>query len=95
LPQNPFQGLNADELRLYPGPTYGLFETRFGVRMVRAQEKIRAVSANDKVAELLQVPVGTALLSVQRVSYTYQDIPMELRKVVYCTDRHHYQNELN
>jgi GntR family transcriptional regulator len=95
LPQNPFQGLNADELRLYPGPTYGLFETRFGVRMVRAQEKIRAVSANDKVAELLQVPVGTALLSVQRVSYTYQDIPMELRKAVYCTDRHHYQNELN
>jgi GntR family transcriptional regulator len=95
LPQHPFQGLNADELRLYPGPTYGLFETRFGVRMVRAQEKIRAISASAKDAELLQVPIGAALLSVQRVSYTYQDIPMELRKAVYCTDRHHYQNELN
>ena len=63
--------------------------------MVRSQEKIRAISASAKDAELLQVPVGAALLSVQRVSYTYQDIPMELRKAVYCTDRHHYQNELN
>jgi GntR family transcriptional regulator len=95
LPLNPFKGLNAEELRLYPGPTYALFETTYGVRMVKAREKIRAVSASAKDAQLLQVPVGSALLSVQRVAYTYQDIPMELRNAVYRTDHHHYQNELN
>lgn len=95
LPQNPFKGLHTEELRLYPGPTYALFETTYGVRMVKAQEKIRAVSASSKDATLLEVPPGSALLSVQRISYTYQDIPMELRKAIYRTDHHHYQNELN
>jgi GntR family transcriptional regulator len=30
----------------YHGPTYAMFEIEFGVRMVRAEEKIRAVAAD-------------------------------------------------
>ena len=34
---------------------------------------------------------GTPLLSVERVAYTYNDTPMELRRGLYRTDTHHYR----
>ena len=62
--------------------------------MVRAAEKIRAVAADEPAAQLLAVARGTPLLSVERVAYTYNDVPMELRRGLYRTDTHHYRNDL-
>jgi GntR family transcriptional regulator len=95
LPGSAFRGLTAESLSRYRGPLYGLFETEFGVSMVRADEKIRAIVARDEQAGMLQVPPGSALLQVERVSYTYGDRPMEVRRGVYLTDRFHYRNSLN
>ena len=95
LPGNAFKGISAEQMTGYHGPTYAMFELEFGVRMVRAEEKIRAVGADAQQAVLLDVPVGTPLLSVERVAYTYNDVPMELRRGLYRTDTHHYRNELN
>ncbi len=95
LPGGPFKGLTAERLTSYRGPMYALFETEFGVRMVRAEEKIRAVAADAASAKLLEVPPGEPLLSVERIAYTYNDVPMELRRGLYRTDTHHYKNELN
>ena len=95
LPGGPFKGLTADRLSVYRGPMYALFETEFGVRMVRAQEKIRAVQPDAAQSALLEVTEATPLLSVERVAFTYNGIPMELRRGLYRTDTHHYRNELN
>ena len=95
LPGGPFKGLTAERLADYHGPMYALFETEFGVRMVRADEKIRAVLPDESQSELLHVPRSTPLLSVERVAYTYNDTPMELRRGFYRTDSHHYHNALN
>lgn len=95
LPGAPFKGLTADRLRDHHGPMYALFETEFGVRMVRAEEKIRAVLPDNVQHELLQVAPGTPLLSVERVAFTYHDTPMELRRGLYVTDTHYYRNELS
>lgn len=89
-----FKGLTAERLSEYKGPLYGLFESEFGVRMLHATEKLRAVAADAEVAPLLLVAVGTPLLSVDRVSLTYGDRPVEVRRGLYVTTRHHYQNEL-
>ena len=94
LPATPFQGLTAERLADYHGPMYALFETEFNVRMVRADEKIRAVPAADGLEVLLKVERGTPLLSVERIAYTYKDVPMELRRGYYRTDTHHYHNTL-
>jgi GntR family transcriptional regulator len=94
LPGAPFKGLTAERLTAWRGPMYSLFETEFGVRMVRAEEKIRAVLPDAAQATLLAVPAGTPLLSVERVAHTYHDAPMELRRGLYRTDTHHYRNEL-
>jgi GntR family transcriptional regulator len=95
LPAGPFKGLTAERLRSYDGPMYALFESEFGVRMVRAEEKIRAVLPDAAQCALLAVPAGTPLLSVERLAYTYKDMPMELRQGLYLTDKHFYRNELN
>jgi GntR family transcriptional regulator len=95
LPAAPFKGLTAERLAKHHGPMYELFETEFNVRMVRAEEKIRAEAATEGRDLLLKLAKGTPLLSVERIAYTYQDVPMELRRGYYRTDTHHYQNSLS
>ena len=95
LPGELFQGLSAETLQGWNGSLYSLFETRFGVRMIRAQERIRAVAADRGAAEALNVQEGTPLLSVERVTYTYGDKPVEWRRGLYSTAEHFYLNELN
>jgi GntR family transcriptional regulator len=95
LPASPFKGLTAERLSTYRGPMYALFETEFGVRMVRAEERIRAVNPDAQQAQLLAVLSQTPLLSVERIAFTYNDAPMELRRGLYRTDTHHYRNALN
>jgi GntR family transcriptional regulator len=95
LPGSAFKGLTAERLAAHQGPMYALFETEFGVRMVRADERLRALAADEAAAKWLQVSIGTPLLSVERVAYTYQDTPMELRRGLYLTDTHHYRNSLS
>lgn len=94
LPGQPFRGLTAERLSDHDGPMYALFEAEFGVRMVRAEEKIRAVLPDAGQAQLLDVTETTPLLSVERLAYTYNDVPMELRRGLYRTDTHHYHNAL-
>ena len=94
LPGGPFKGLTAEQMADYPGPTYAMFELEFGVRMVRAEEKIRAVAADGQQAALLAVAPGTPLLSVERIASTYNGLPMELRRGLYRTDDRHYRNVL-
>ena len=95
LPGHAFKGLTAEQMATYQGPTYAMFETDFGVRMVRADEKLRAVLPDESQAQLLDVTTQTPLLSVERIAYTYNDIPMELRRGIYRTDTHHYRNALS
>jgi len=95
LPATPFKGLTAERLNTYRGPMYALFETEFGVRMVRAEERIRAVNPDLQQAQLLGVANLAPLLSVERIAFTYNDAPMELRRGLYRTDTHHYRNTLN
>jgi GntR family transcriptional regulator len=95
LPGVLFKGLTADLLSGYVGPLYGFLETEFGINMVRAEEKLRAVSADQDMSALLGIPKDTPMLKVDRISYTYADRPVELRMGHYVTDRYHYRNSLN
>jgi len=94
LPGALFRGLTRTRADAYRGSMYGLFETQFGVRMLKAQEKLRAVAADAVSARILKVRPGAPLLSVDRVTLTYADRPVEWRRGLCTTKRHHYVNEL-
>jgi GntR family transcriptional regulator len=94
LPGETFAGLTLDMMKDAQESFYTLLEARFGVRMIRAVERVRAVAADRASAEVLRVPEGSPLLSVERISYTYGDKPMEWRRGLYLTQDHCYLNEL-
>ena len=94
LPGRVFRGLSFERLTAYSGPLYGLFESEFGVPMVRADERLRAVPADADSAALLRVPQASPLLLVERVSYTYGDRPVEVRSGLCVTREHYYHNTL-
>ena len=95
LPGSLFKGLTVESLESARGPMYRLFEREFGVSMIRAVEKIRALAADAEQAALLELPPGAPLLGVDRLSYTYGDRPVEFRRGLYDTRAHHYLNELS
>jgi GntR family transcriptional regulator len=94
LPAALFRGLTRAKLAAYQGSMYGYFETAFGVRMVAAQERLKAVAADPVTAPLLGVVPGTPLLEVDRVAFTYGERPVEFRRGLACTAHHHYLNTL-
>jgi GntR family transcriptional regulator len=94
LPAGLFRGLSAGAVTEHKGALYNLFETQYGTRMVRAEEKLKARSADPETANLLEVEPGHALLEVERLSFTYGDRPVEWRRGLYKTDRHFYRSEL-
>jgi GntR family transcriptional regulator len=95
LPGAIFKGLTASRLAEHPGSIYHLYETEFGTRMIRADEKLRAAATDATAAAMLGVSEGTPLLSVERVAFTYGDRPVEWRRGLYRTDKHHYRNALS
>jgi GntR family transcriptional regulator len=89
-----FPGLTMEMLEASQGSIYSFLETTYGARMIRADETIKAVAADSFAAKHLQVAVGTPLLSVDRVAYTYGDKPVEWRRGRCVTDGYSYINEL-
>lgn len=95
LPGALFKGLSMELLAQNRNPLYALFESEFGVSMIRADEKLRATGAPQEIAEVLKITPGTPLLQADRLVYTYGDKPVEIRRGWYLTDRYHYRNSLN
>ena len=89
-----FAGLTLESLSGGDRSLYSLFENTYGVRMIHAEEHLRAVAADPYSAGLLGVQPGAPLLLVERTAYTYGNKPVEWRRGLYCTNRHYYRNDL-
>jgi GntR family transcriptional regulator len=90
-----FPGLTLAELEEFHGSVYSFYETVFGVRMIRAEERLRAVAADGFASGHLKVPKGSPLLCVDRIAFTYGDKPVEWRRGLCLTEGFSYYNELS
>jgi GntR family transcriptional regulator len=90
-----FPGLTLPKLEEFKGSMYMFYETVYGLRMIRAEERLRSVAADAATATHLNVAPGTPLLCVDRIAFTYGDKPVEWRRGLCLTDGFSYYNELS
>ncbi len=85
----------------------GLFETdfsvqplretlddKFGIRIVRALQKIHAITASHEIAKELKIPSNSALLYIERTSFNQLDQPIEFLRLYFRGDRYSLYNEI-
>ena len=89
-----FPNLTLEKISESRGSIYSFLETGYGLRMIRAEERLRAVAADAVAAGYLLVAEGTPLLCVDRIAFTYGDKPVEWRRGLCLTDGYSYYNEL-
>jgi len=90
-----FPGLTLARLEEFRGSMYAFYEAVYGLRMIRAEERLRAVAAEPGIAGHLRVPPGSPLLCVDRIAFTYGDKPVEWRRGLCLTEGFSYFNELS
>ena len=95
LPAVRYKGLSAAVIEQHECMLYSMYETRFGVRIVHADEQLKAEAAPREAAAALDLPTGAPMLHIERVAYTYGEVPAELRRSWNDTRSHHYRNRIN
>ncbi|MDJ0738616.1 MAG: GntR family transcriptional regulator [Gammaproteobacteria bacterium] len=94
LPSEPFGELGNVGACDLPNMLYEMYEQKFGITIHNAEEQLRAVSASEREASLLDLPAGAPLLEIERIARTLDNTPVELR-VSRCTTRnHHYRTTI-
>lgn len=73
---------------------YMVLEQR-GIRPVRAMQRLSAANLAEVEAERLQVPVGSAALRIERISYTADGRVVEFTRSFYRGDAYDFVAELN
>jgi GntR family transcriptional regulator len=92
LPAALFPGLTERVFTGRDNTIYHLFQGRFGINVLRTDERLRACLAPREVAALLAVETGAPLLEIRRVALTFRDRPVELRVSRVNTAAHVYHN---
>ncbi|MBL8334811.1 MAG: GntR family transcriptional regulator [Rubrivivax sp.] len=95
LPAVLFRGLTERRWRERPSTIYHLYQTEFGITVVRAHERLRAVAADRTHARVLGVPLGQPMLQVRRVALALNGQPVEWRISTVATAQHEYVNLLS
>ena len=94
LPAASFPDLTKTLFTARAGTIYGLYQARYGINVIRISERLSAARATARQAAELAMREGDPALVIQRVAYTYHDIPVEYRSSCVNTARHEYLSDL-
>ena len=89
-----FPDLGEKAFRERDSTIYNLYQTRYGINVVHASERLRAATADRASARILKLEPGAPLLEIHRVATTYHSSPVELRRSLVNTAHHAYSSEL-
>ena len=94
LPAVLFKGLSERRLRERSATIYQLYQSEYGITVLRALERARASAADRSAARVLGVAPGTPVMQVHRTALTFGDRPVEYRVSIVDTRHHDYVNLL-
>ncbi len=92
LPEDIGSKLTMAELST--GAVLHTMETKLGLKLDNAVQEIKAELADPYVANLLDIRVGSALLSIERTVYTDEGRPVEYVHTLYRSDLYGYSVKL-
>jgi len=90
VPAGLFPGLDSETLHSHGCMLYSMYESVFHVRIVAAEEKLKAVAADADITSIMGLPTASPVLLTERVAYTYGRRPVELRRSYCDCSEHHY-----
>jgi len=84
LPAEIGEKLTLEELSA--GSLLQMLETRFGLKLKSATQRINAALADPYLAKLLDVRVGSPMLSIERLIYAGAAAPIEFSQTLFAAD---------
>lgn len=90
IPVSLFRGMTEKRWRERPSTIYHHYQTEWGITVVRALERLRAVPADKGTARVLGVTPGTPMLQVRRVALDLSGRSVEYRVSTVLTAQHEY-----
>lgn len=91
LPCALFPRLKKSDLEHTDENLYAVYQSRFGITVLRMEEHVSACSADRKTAKILDVPPNHPLLLVERLAYSFNNRPVEVRRRMYEGHQHYYR----
>lgn len=91
VPAKMFPGLTEEILRTGGKTLYAVYQKHFGIHIVRTVEQLRATKADAVAARIFSLARAEPVLEVRRIAYTFNDIPVEVRRSRVDTRQHHYR----
>jgi GntR family transcriptional regulator len=95
LPSALFKGMSEKHFRGRQSTIYQLYQSDYGISVLRAQERVRATGADRDAVRVLGVGAGQPMIEVQRVALTFGDRPVEHRTSIINTAHHDYVHLLS
>jgi GntR family transcriptional regulator len=90
-----FKGLTEKRFVERLSTVYHLYQRDYGITVLRAQERARAVSASREVCRVLGLTAGQPVMEVHRIALTFGDKPVEYRVSTINTQLHDYVSLLS
>jgi GntR family transcriptional regulator len=94
VPREAFPDLDENAFARRSMTIFGFYQTRYGITVTRLEERVRAASADERLARRLEIEPDEAVLAIERVAYTYDGTPIEVRDRWVNTREHAYFNVL-
>ena len=95
LPATLFRGLTEKRFLERASTIYRLYQDSFGITVLRARERVRAVAAGSDVARALGIMRGLPVLEVRRTALSFGDRAVEYRVSTVVTGHHEYVQTLS
>jgi GntR family transcriptional regulator len=90
-----FKGLTEKRFVDRQSTVYHLYQQDFGITVLRAHERARAMAASREVSRVLGVQPGLPVLEVHRTALTFGEKPVEYRVSTINTQQHDYVSLLS
>jgi GntR family transcriptional regulator len=91
IPTRLFSGLTARAIEKSEENLYAVYQNACDVNVIRIKEQVHAVRAGGRAAKILGIPAADPALRIDRIAYTYNDVPVEFRRRIHSAADFHYE----